>query len=205
MKGNGILKAGDNYRGYTLPANRRHKEYNQRTADQLVDLIDSWTAWKTRVVGRRIDIRSPDGCENPLTVQQQTRLFERVKKNILHREKAKGKDGTIGWLQVSEQSAADKNPHWHVLIFADGDAFKNGHGICEEFTRQLQKQFGEEHSSLVELGQSALMDRNSEGFAQQKQKVFEMGIYLAKTATKEHREKWDRFSSRSQLPPIKRK
>ena len=193
------------YRGYTINTGKDNNlPCNTKTLDQLTDSIEHMISNHSKVLAVRLDIHSEKKSERTLTRRDVTRIIENTKRKINTKFKSSKNKPDLKVIVATEQTSAEANPHYHAMIFANGNAIQNGYSIYSELNNQVKNKLNTDNNGLVHFSESngqegIMIDRNSDDFEQQKNKVVYAGSYLAKTRSKEHNPKWSRVSSSSMI------
>ena len=193
------------YRGYTINTGKDNNlPCNTKTLDQLTDSIENMISNHSKVLAVRLDIHSERDSERTLTRRDVTRVIENTKRKINTKFKSSKNKPDLKVIVATEQTSAEANPHYHAMIFANGNAIQNGYSIYSELNNQVKNKLNTDNNGLVHFSESngqegIMIDRNSDDFEQQKNKVVYAGSYLAKTRSKEHNPKWSRVSSSSMI------
>ena len=193
------------YRGYTINTGKNNNlPCNTKTLDQLTDNIEHMTLNHSKVLAVRLDIHSEKKSERTLTRRDVTRIIENTKRKINTKFKSSKNKPDLKVIVATEQTSAESNPHYHAMIFANGNAIQNGYSIYAELNKQVKNKLGTDNNGLVHFSESngqegIMIDRNSDDFEQQKNNAVYAGSYLAKTRSKEHNPKGSRVSSSSRI------
>ena len=140
-----------------------------------------------------------------LTRRDITRITENIKRNINEKFADSKNKPDLKVIVATEQTSPEADPHYHLSIFANGNAIQNGYSIFNEFNRQVKNRLNTDNSGLVNFSESngeqgMMVDRNSEDFEQQKNEVVETVSYIAKPKSKEYNPKGSWVSSSSKIP-----
>ena len=193
------------YRGYTINTGKDNNlPCNTKTLDQLTDSIEHMISNHSKVLAVRLDIHSERNSERTLTRRDITRVIENTKRKINTKFKSSKNKPDLKAIVATEQTSAEANPHYHAVIFANGNAIQNGYSIYAELNKQVKNKLNTDNNGFVHFSESngqegIMIDRNSDDFEQQKNKVVYAGSYLAKTRSKEHNPKGSRVSSSSMI------
>ncbi len=113
-------------------------------------------------------------------------------------------DPQILW--VKEQEAGTKNPHYHLVVFVNGNAVKSGWSLQKRAERQWANAIGQDEAKglVNNCNQSGpdsiLVDKNSPEFETEINRAYYQGGYLAKTRGKAHRAKGEWRSGGTRVP-----
>ena len=193
------------YHGYTINTGKDNNlPCNTKTLDQLTDSIEHMISNHSKVLAVRLDIHSEKKSERTLTRRDVTRIIENTKRKINTKFKSSKNKPDLKVIVATEQTSAESNPHYHAMIFANGNAIQNGYSIYAELNKQVKNKLGADNNGLVHFSESngqggIMIDRNSDDFEQQKNNAVYAGSYLAKTRSKEHNPKGSRVSSSSRI------
>lgn len=191
------------YRGYGI--NNGHKKdftCYTKTLDQIVDIVEYLTTHHSKSLFVRLDVRNSMECLRNLSRKDITRSIENVKRSIDRRYKGPNRpDIKVVWTTENE----DTNPHFHMFFGVNGNAIQNGYRLLHEVNEEIKKRTGSENDGLVEFCKSngkmgIMVNRNSENLHEEIEKAVYAASYLAKTRSKEDRQKGARVSSASRLP-----
>ena len=193
----------DTYRGYTINTGRNNNlPCYTKPLDQIIDAVEYMTDNHTKVLAERLDIHSEKNSDKVLTRRDITRAIENTKRNINSKFKDSKNKPDLNAIITTEQTSPRANPHFHVMVLANGNAIQNGYSIFTELNKQLKNKLCTDNDGLVHFSESngkagIMIDRNSDDFEQQKNNAVYAGSYLAKTRSKEHNPKGSRVSSSS--------
>lgn len=191
------------YRGYTINTGKNNNlPCYTKPLDQIIDAVEYMTDNHTKVLAERLDIHSEKKSDRVLTRRDITRAIENTKRNINSKFKDSKNKPDLNVIITTEQTSPEANPHFHVMVLANGNAIQNGYSIYTELNKQVKTRLGTDNDGLVHFsgsnGKTGIMiDRNSDDFEQQMNNAVHAGSYLAKTRSKEHNPKGSRVSSSS--------
>ena len=192
------------YSGYKLLDSYKSKDgYYTKSLKQICDATEYMINKHSRVITFRIDIHSEHDSEMILSSRDVTRCIENTKRNIANRYRSRKNDLDIQTIRTEERNSESAKPHYHLQVFANGNAIKSGYPFFQELSRQVSKMLNSDKKGLVhrcgsEQGSAGvLIDRNSPDFEKQKEQAVRMGSYLAKVKGKEYNQKGSRVSSSS--------
>lgn len=191
------------YRGYTINTGKNNNlPCYTKPLDQIIDAVEYMTDNHTKVLAERLDIHSEKNSDRVLTRRDITRAIENTKRNINSKFKDSKNKPDLNVIITTEQTSPEANPHFHVMVLANGNAIQNGYSIYTELNKQVKTRLGTDNDGLVHFsgsnGKTGIMiDRNSDDFEQQMNNAVHAGSYLAKTRSKEHNPKGSRVSSSS--------
>ena len=137
------ITTSSTYRGYTINTGKDNNlPCNTKTLDQLTDSIEHMISNHSKVLAVRLDIHSERNSERTLTRRDITRVIENTKRKINTKFKSSKNKPDLKVIVATEQTSAESNPHYHAMIFANGNAIQNGYSIYAELNKQVKNKLG---------------------------------------------------------------
>lgn len=202
-KEQGITDA-KSYRSYPIN-NGIKKDFTcyTKTLDQVIDQVEYAVTKHSKALFTRLDIRNEAYSKNQLTRKDMTRIIENSKRAIERKYKNSPNkpDMNITWTTEND----GEKPHFHLFISVNANAIQNGYAIKDTINQVVKKYLETDNDGLVEYCQSngkygKRIDRNASDFYERMDEAVYMASYLAKTNTKDNKQKGARVSSTSRLP-----
>lgn len=201
------VETNSTYRGLNiLPCRRDGEEKRTDILDRLRSILFCMLDKHCKVIQTRFDLHYPD-------IQD----FEHINRDIYHfineftkalnRMNCSGHYVDAKYLWVREQSLS-VHPHYHVVVFCNGNAIKSPYTIFDKAEYYWSKTISYPDNKLVDRcyrnngfkhENGIMMDINKYDFESQLNKAFRASSYLAKTGSKESREKYACSSGSSHI------
>lgn len=183
------------YMGYTINNGNIH-DYtcDKNSLDKIIDTVEIMSERHSKVHITRLDVRLPQGENIQDPSRKLTRAIEATVRETNRKLKDSPHDPDIQYMRTTEQTSEDKHPHYHLAIFANGNAIQNGYRFLHSLERHVKRLFDTEQDGLVHFSQSngkkgIMIDRNASNVQEQINNAVYILSYLAKTRDKEHTQK----------------
>ena len=209
-----IVKSNE-YRDYSLIEDSKKQfcsgEYFKSILDKQIDMLEYQTTHHSKVMMARFDIRTEEKNDKKLCSKDITRIMSNTKRNIENRyKKSESKNKPdIHYQWSMERTDEEKSSHWHVALFANGNAIKDTRPIIEEVNRQVKKVLNTKKNGLVHNANSGddfnhgvgmLLKRDDPDFTRKMNVATQRMAYMAKCQSKESTPKHARMFSASHIP-----
>ena len=177
---------------------------NKLTLDQIIDRIEHMTAAHSKTLCIRLDIMNAADGYTVLERYHITRVLEETIRHLESKLRYSRNKLDIHYVWTTEQTKETEHPHYHCFILVNGNAIQNGYSVKEALNRYVMKWQRTEKQGLVHFSESngpmgIMINRNAPDYERRKAEAVYAGSYLAKTRTKEHNRKGQRFSSASRM------
>lgn len=191
------------YRGYSIN-NGKKRDFScyTKTLEQVVNVTEYMVSHHSKTLFVRLDVRNDAESERILGRKDMTRIIENVERSIERKyQDPNSPDVNVVWTTENESTI----PHFHLYFAVNGNAIQNGYTLLHEMNEAVKKRLGSDNNGLVEFCNSngkvgIMVNRQSENLHSDIEKAVYAGSYLAKTRSKENRQKGARVSSASRLP-----
>lgn len=194
------------YRSFKINTGMNTKlSCNKITLDQVIDRIEHMTTEHSKTLCIRLDIMNDADGYTILERHHITRVMEETIRHLGSKLRNSRNKLDLHYIWTTEQTDREAHPHYHFFILVNGNAIQNGYSIKEALNRYVMKWQHTQKQGLVHFSESngprgIMINRNSSDYERRKGEAVYAGSYLAKTRTKEHNRKGQRFSSASRLP-----
>ncbi len=215
------ITKSNTFKGFTINTGNGKYACDEHILEQYDQRFQYLLSRHSRVLQKRLDLHYPQNGSLAPVPEHIYRFTENLSRDLKRnnplpeegRKRSAGRKGApaphkvdpqILW--VKEQESGSPNPHYHLMVFVNGNAVKSGWSLQKRAERQWANATGlNEATGLVnncnQSGpDSILVDKNSPEFGAEMNQAYYQGSYLAKTRGKAHRAKGEWRSGGTRVP-----